>query len=34
MIIKKGADGQMVLRREAVKPLPDELKQIIEDQSK
>jgi succinate dehydrogenase / fumarate reductase, flavoprotein subunit len=34
MIIKKGADGQMQLRREPVKPLPDELKQIIEDQAK
>ncbi len=34
MIIKKGVDGQMTLRREAVKPLPDELKQIIDDQAK
>ena len=34
MIIKKGADGQMVLRREAVKPLPDELKAIIDEQAK
>lgn len=34
MIIKKGADGQMTLRREAVKPLPDELKAIIDEQAK
>jgi succinate dehydrogenase / fumarate reductase flavoprotein subunit len=34
MIIKKDAQGRMQLRREPVKPLPDELKQIIEDQSK
>jgi succinate dehydrogenase / fumarate reductase, flavoprotein subunit len=34
MIIKKGADGQMTLRREAVKPLTDELKAIIDDQAK
>ncbi len=34
MIIKKGVDGQMTLRREAVKPLSDELKQIIDDQAK
>ena len=34
MIIKKGDDGQMVLIREAVKPLPDELKAIIEEQAK
>jgi succinate dehydrogenase / fumarate reductase, flavoprotein subunit len=34
MIIKKGADGQMVLRRETVKPLNDELKGIIADQAK
>jgi len=34
MVIKKGADGQMVLRREPVKPLPDELKAIIDEQAK
>ena len=34
MIIKKGTDGKMVLRREAVKPLNDELKGIIEEQAK
>ena len=34
MIIKKGVDGQMTLRREAVKPLSDELRQIIDDQAK
>jgi succinate dehydrogenase / fumarate reductase, flavoprotein subunit len=34
MIIKKGADGQMVLRRETIKPLPDELKAIIDEQAK
>lgn len=34
MIIKKGADGQMTLRREAVKPMPDELKAIIDEQAK
>jgi succinate dehydrogenase / fumarate reductase flavoprotein subunit len=33
-IIKKGGDGRMVLERRPVKPLPDELKQIIEDQKK
>lgn len=33
-IIKKGADGQMVLERRPLTPLPDELKQIIEDQKK
>jgi succinate dehydrogenase / fumarate reductase flavoprotein subunit len=34
MIIKKAADGKMVLRREPVKPLNDELKKIIEEQAK
>lgn len=34
MIIKKGVDGQMQLRREPVKPLPDELKAIIDEQAK
>ncbi len=34
MIIKKGADGQMQLRREPLKPLNDELKAIIDDQAK
>jgi succinate dehydrogenase / fumarate reductase, flavoprotein subunit len=34
MIIKKGANGQMELRRETVKPLPDELKAIIDEQAK
>jgi len=34
MIIKKGVDGQMVLRRETIKPLNDELKGIIEEQAK
>jgi succinate dehydrogenase / fumarate reductase flavoprotein subunit len=34
MIIKKGTDGQMTLRREPVKPLPDELKAIIDEQAK
>ncbi|MFT3881518.1 MAG: fumarate reductase/succinate dehydrogenase flavoprotein subunit [Gemmatales bacterium] len=33
-IIKKGADGQMVLERRPLTPLPEELKQIIEDQKK
>ena len=33
-IIKKGTDGQMVLERRPLQPLPDELKQIIEDQKK
>jgi succinate dehydrogenase / fumarate reductase flavoprotein subunit len=34
MIIRKGADGAMQLRREPVKPLPDELKAIIDEQAK
>jgi succinate dehydrogenase / fumarate reductase flavoprotein subunit len=34
MIIKKGENGEMVLRRETVKPLPDELKGIIDEQAK
>jgi len=34
MIIKKGVDGQMTLRREPVKPLTDELKAIIDEQAK
>ena len=34
MIIKKGIDGQMTLRREPVKPLTDELKAIIDEQAK
>ncbi len=34
MIIKKGIDGQMQLRREPVKPLTDELKAIIDEQAK
>jgi succinate dehydrogenase / fumarate reductase flavoprotein subunit len=34
MIIKKDAQGQMQLRREPVKPLPDELKAIIDEQAK
>ena len=33
-IIKKGPDGQMVLERRPLTPLPEELKQIIEDQKK
>jgi succinate dehydrogenase / fumarate reductase, flavoprotein subunit len=34
MIIKKGANGEMELRRESLKPLPDELKAIIDEQAK
>ncbi|MBA3698928.1 MAG: fumarate reductase/succinate dehydrogenase flavoprotein subunit [Planctomycetes bacterium] len=34
MIIKKGIDGQMQLRREPVTPLTDELKAIIDEQAK
>ncbi|HQR07476.1 MAG TPA: fumarate reductase/succinate dehydrogenase flavoprotein subunit [Gemmatales bacterium] len=33
-IIKKGPNGQMVLERRPLTPLPEELKQIIEDQKK
>jgi succinate dehydrogenase / fumarate reductase flavoprotein subunit len=32
MVIVKGPDGAMQLRREPLKPLPDELKQVIEEQ--
>jgi succinate dehydrogenase / fumarate reductase flavoprotein subunit len=31
-IIRKGADGQMVLERQPVRDMPEELKQIIEEQ--
>jgi len=33
-VVSKGRDGSMQLRRETIPPLPDYLKQIIEEQSK
>jgi hypothetical protein len=30
-VINKGSDGEMQLSRETIKPLPDELQQIIEE---
>jgi succinate dehydrogenase / fumarate reductase flavoprotein subunit len=32
MVIRKAPDGAMTLRREALTPMPDELKQVIEEQ--
>jgi succinate dehydrogenase / fumarate reductase, flavoprotein subunit len=31
IIIKKNADGSMLVRRDTIPPLPDELKQVIEE---
>jgi hypothetical protein len=31
VVVFKGADGAMQLRREAIPALPDELKQVIEE---
>jgi len=32
MVVRKGADGAMRLERVAIAPMPDELKQVIEEQ--
>ena len=32
MVIRKGPDGAMVLRRESIQPMPAELAQVIEEQ--
>ena len=32
LILKKGPDGEMQVRKEEIPPIPDELKQIIEEQ--
>ncbi len=34
LVVRKGADGSMVVEKRATKPLTDEQKQIIEDQAK
>ena len=34
IVISKAADGSMQLRREPIPPMPDELKQVIEEMSK
>ena len=31
IVIRKGADGSMQLRREPIPPLPEELKQVVEE---
>jgi len=34
IVLKKGPDGKMQLRREPIPPMPEELKQVIEEMSK
>jgi len=34
LVLKKGPQGEMLLRREPITPMRDDLKQVVEDQSK
>ena len=34
IVISKGADGSMQLRREPIPPMPDELKLVVEEMAK